>query len=223
MADIDIERRKRSPWPWAIGALVLVLAVWGLSQWVETDQPTVVTTDPADDPAAPPAAVNGVEPAPAPEPAPETAAAERFQEWVRDSAEAVDRMGLEHEYTREGIDRVASTLEALVGRDPSPTVQQRLEEMRRQRQAIRASDPHAVDHANQARAAFLAAVGVLESLQERPEFQQAGLDQHVDRTRQAAEQVRPDTPLLEQRAEVHEFFSRMGDALQTAEQHYVRQ
>jgi len=221
MADIDIERRQRSPWPWVIGALVLILAVWGLSQWVRTDQPPVATTDPAQDPAAPPAAVNGVQPAP--ERAPETAAADRFQEWVRDSADAVDQTNGPHEYTREGIDRISSTLEDLVGRDPAPAVQQRLEEMRRQRQAIRASDPASLEHANQARSAFLAAVGVLESLQERPELQQTGLDQHVNRTRQAAEQVRTETPLLEQRAEVHEFFTRMGEALQTAEQNYVRQ
>lgn len=32
MARIDIERKKKSIWPWIIGLLVLLLLIWGISE-----------------------------------------------------------------------------------------------------------------------------------------------------------------------------------------------
>lgn len=214
MADIDIQRKERGPWPWIIGALVLILVIWGIAELVRTDDPDPVAVDATVLPAEP------VMPPPVEEPAEPTPGA-RFNAWVRDSAEAADAMGQEHEYTRQGIRRMAAALENLMARDTAPQVQQQVQRMRQQAQAIEQSDTRSLEHASQARQAFLAAVQVLDELRERPHLRQAGLEERVGSARQAAEQVRADMPLLEQRGQVHAFFERVGDAIRRAEEHYV--
>lgn len=62
MADIDLERKQKSSiWPWVIGALVLILAVWGIMELVDDDEPDVATVE----------EVETTEPAATPEPASE--------------------------------------------------------------------------------------------------------------------------------------------------------
>lgn len=215
MADIDIQKKQGpNPLPWIVGLVVLVLVAWGIYALVNRDdEPAVATTEaredvaPADPAAAPPA-----------QPAEPTAGA-RFQAWVRDSAEAVDQMGLEHEYTREGIRRLAAAIEDLTRRDQTPEVDQHVQRMRTQVQQIEQSDPASVQHANQARAAFMSGVEALEALRQRPHLQGADLQQPLQSARSAAESMDPATPLLEQRGTVHTYFDSMGNAIERAERH----
>lgn len=67
MADINVERKGPSIWPWIIGLLVLALLIWAIAEMVSTDQEQVATET-----QAPPAAV------PAPAPAPGAAGAENL-------------------------------------------------------------------------------------------------------------------------------------------------
>ena len=51
MADINVERKQRSIWPWIVGLLVLALLIWLLASMlngddddrVETEQTTIET------------------------------------------------------------------------------------------------------------------------------------------------------------------------------------
>ena len=58
MADINVERKGPSIWPWIIGLLVLALLIWAIAEMVDTDQPEVATVERVEqEPAAVPAPV----------------------------------------------------------------------------------------------------------------------------------------------------------------------
>lgn len=56
MADINVERKGPSVWPWIIGLLVLALLIWAIAEMVDTDETQVAGVEEVE-PAAPPAAV----------------------------------------------------------------------------------------------------------------------------------------------------------------------
>lgn len=54
MADINIERKRPSIWPWVVGLLVLALLIWAIAEMVDTDRTQEVAEGEAP---VPPAAV----------------------------------------------------------------------------------------------------------------------------------------------------------------------
>lgn len=60
MADIDVERKGPSIWPWIIGLIILALLIWLLAEWLGDDDEVVETPVPA--------AVEPITPATTPEP-----------------------------------------------------------------------------------------------------------------------------------------------------------
>lgn len=47
MADINVERKGPSIWPWIIGLIVLALLIWALTELFDNDDDSVLVTDPA--------------------------------------------------------------------------------------------------------------------------------------------------------------------------------
>lgn len=215
MADIDIQRKQGpGPWPWLIGLLALALIIWGVWEWMDTDEDMYVTTDTQEQ-------VAPLEPAsPTETPAlPEQSEAQRFMAWVRDSGAAAQQMGREHEYTRAGLQRLSQALESLIVRDTAPAMQQHLQTVRQQVQEVEQSEATSTEHAAQVKQAFNAVVDAMEQLAQREHMQQAQLGEHVDAARSAADSLNEDSPLLEQRDAVHSFFRSMAQALEVAERH----
>ncbi|HEX7051985.1 MAG TPA: hypothetical protein VF188_17385, partial [Longimicrobiales bacterium] len=62
MADINVERKGPSIWPWIIGLIVLALLIWAIAEMVDTEEPAVAEVEPVERVEQPPAAV----PAPTP-------------------------------------------------------------------------------------------------------------------------------------------------------------
>lgn len=64
MADINVERKGPSIWPWVIGLLVLALLIWAIAEMVDTDEDVteVAETDGVEQVEEPPAAVPEPEP-----------------------------------------------------------------------------------------------------------------------------------------------------------------
>lgn len=67
MAEIDIERKERSIWPWIIGGLVVLLLVWGVAELFDSDDAAELPV------AAAPAVVDPMTPAAPAPPAPDVA------------------------------------------------------------------------------------------------------------------------------------------------------
>lgn len=55
MADINVERKSPSIWPWIVGLLVLALLIWAIAEMVQTEPETAPVAE--TEPMAPPAAV----------------------------------------------------------------------------------------------------------------------------------------------------------------------
>ena len=213
MADIDIQQKRGgSPFPWIIGLVVLALIGWGLYEMSDRDEAELSTVGTQDE-----AALSDGRPAVG---AAQPTGGAGFLAWVRDSTEAGDgQTGDPHAYTREGMRRMVTALEGLVARDRAPEIERQFEAVREQVRLIEQSEPTSTDHADRTREAFLAGTQVMEMLRQRPHLQQADLQQPVQAARQAAEAVRPNTPLLEQRAAVERFFQQMAEAIERAERH----
>lgn len=52
MADINVERKGPSIWPWIIGLLVLALLIWAIAEMVDTDQAEVAGVEQVEEPVA---------------------------------------------------------------------------------------------------------------------------------------------------------------------------
>jgi hypothetical protein len=210
MADIDIQE-KRGPglWPWLIGLVALALVVWGVVQYMDNDEDLVATTTAEEQ-------VTPAEPL-APAPATTGSASTQFLAWVRDSVNDGQRMGREHEYTRDGLQRLHAALDGLLARESAPDIRQRLDDLRERTRTIEQSDATSTEHATQVKQAFNAAVEALERLSELGQVQRADLDPHVGSARRAMDSIDANRPLLDQRNAVRTFFENMGRAIEVAE------
>jgi hypothetical protein len=209
MADIDIQRTRPVIWPWILGLVALVAIVWIWAAGRETpgdemaadrtgeQQERVAPAQPA---RAPGAAVGtaGTEPG----------AVEEYVEFARGADETDARpMGPEHEYTAEGIRKLAAALESVIERAPDTNdARARFDRFREIADRIQ-QDPTSGRHAAMVRDAFTRAVDVLETVVPAAS---------INQLRSTAESISPDEPLLEQRDAVHSFFDESARVMQSA-------
>ncbi|CAN5918726.1 hypothetical protein BH24BAC1_BH24BAC1_19590 [soil metagenome] len=197
MAEIEIQRKKTPIWPWILGALVVVALLWFLVNRTgqpSPDQATTATTNaprvtaPATDPTAPLL--------------PEV---QQFVTFVRDNEPSED-MGLQHEYTSNGIRNLADALNAIAQRtdnhnDRIDTKHQELHQMADQIQ----KNPTSTQHANVIRDAFTTSADMMERVQRNL---YPHLENQVAEVRQAAQSINPQDLTLDQKNEVKRFFER---------------
>lgn len=203
MAEVKLER-KRGPTGVAavVAVLALVLAVW----WImRSDTAADVIADGSD-------AIAG-----------ETAVAtaggaivrddlppsvETFLAWS-DDARADSAMTPGHQYTVTGIRNLAAALEALSTSGQGAHVSEELRILRSRVDTLQVN-PASTQHADQVRAVFRSLAGLMTAMQQErfPE-----LTAEVQAVERAAEAVRADRQLLDQRAAVGDFFTRAAVAV----------
>ena len=200
MAQIEIQEKKRSVWPWVLVALLLaLLAWWLLSQGDDVDDGVVTETGTGivADPVA-----GDVGPTAAP------AAVGAFLTFV-EQAGTRGEMGLNHEYTADGLRRLADALAAFNTGEGADAVNERLTQLRARADALQ-REASSTRHAELTRDAFAAAAAAVETLQER---RFPALSSQADALVESAGQIQPGTLLLEQRQAVHGFFERAATTL----------
>jgi hypothetical protein len=198
--EIHIERSRRSPLPLIFGVallLVLMVVVW------PDDGATGVGTPMPD---AGGSVVSDSEM----RAADVDAAIEDYVRFVADRR-ARDAIGPKHEYTAEGIRRLAGAISAVAARDSVAVgaLEPRVQTLRERADALQ-RDPSARTHALKTREAFLLAASVLESIQDR-RFR--NLDGEATAVLRAAEDVKARTPLMGQADAVQRFFDRAANLL----------
>ena len=200
MAEIHIERKERSVWPWILGLLALALVVWLLlAQRGGREDAFVTDTAIGDtDPGITPGAAR-------------TGAVGSFIAYV-DERRARAEAGLDHEYTAEGLRRLADALEEIARQHQlgAAQVEQRVNTLRERADALQ-RNPESREHARLAREAFVAVVDVMRDLQQQ-RFPDAA--NQVEQVRLAATSVTADRELLQQKEEVQRFFDRAGEVVQ---------
>jgi hypothetical protein len=206
MADTKIERKGPTLWPWVLVLLAVFIGGWW---WLERDAPGEVATDAegpgvtvaqrGDGAAAIPAGTTGLGSDNAP-----------VVEYMRYSGTAagapgVPAMSVEHDYTAEGIRRLASALEAVAQRRDG-TARETADRLRAIADRIQ-DDSQSMGHAALVHEAFAAAAEAIASLPHRP----------ADADLQAiANSIDPGRPLLSQEEAVRTFLRRSAEALDAA-------
>ena len=206
MAEIHIEQKERSVWPWMlVGLLALGLIVWVVTRPGVDDRMSTLAVDSAagavldSSAAAGPATTDGM-------PAPVA----RFLTFVEENR-ARSAADSAHDYTSDGLRHLAGALDVLVRRD---TVGRQSLDSQVSWLRVRADtlqrDWGSADHARAARQAFLSAASLIQALQEQ-RYPDA-MDE-VTGVVDASQGVKADLPLLQQKAEVQQFFDRVADAV----------
>lgn len=199
MAQIDIQRRERSAWPWLLlAALILVLLLLWWFVWRDpVVEPVVPVTDTAMG-AAPLSDTAGAAGA--------AVAAGGFQAFV---AERRSEFGRSHEYTAEGLRELASSLETIITTDTvgAAAVAPRIEEIRTAADGIQ-RETDSMRHADMVRRAMQAGAGLIADVAAR---RNATVDANA--VSSAADSIDPQRPLLEQTDAVTRFFDAAANAV----------
>jgi hypothetical protein len=195
MAEINIVRKNKSIWPWVlIGIVALALLVWwtqgrnnGTPQFGVASADSTLVRDSS-------AAMNSG----------------AVNDFVR-FAETDPQATVSHEYTAEGLRKLAAGLDAVAasGSIDGVDVKLRANEVRERADSLE-RDPMTLTHARQTREAFLLAASVLQQVQE------TRFEEMADQSRQvmdAAKDLEADEPLLSQTPKVRKFFSSAATAL----------
>ena len=200
--NLHIERRNPSALTWILGAvlLVIVLALAFSPDGAGRPGPGYVMPD-AGGSVVPDSEMRAAE---------VDAAIGDFARFVS-GQRARDVIGPKHEYTAEGIRRVAAAISALAREDTlaGGAVRPRIQALRDRANALQ-RDPNADTHALKAREAFLFAASILESIQDR-RFR--NLDGDATAVLRAAEDVTARRPLTEQADAIERFFERTSHLL----------
>jgi hypothetical protein len=195
MAEIQIERKERNVWPWVLAGLVLLALLWFLF----TRGDDAAERQAGADTAAVDTAVAAT-----------TGAVNSFVSYVEERRARTDA-DLSHEYTADGLRRLAAALGDVATRDTAAgqAIQPRLDSLRQRADDLE-RNAGSTNHARYAREAFVAAAGVMSAIQQQ---RYPNLSSQVSAVRQAAESVQPGTLLLEQKTQVQQFFDRAADAM----------
>jgi hypothetical protein len=233
MAEIRVDNKEgnKSPiWPWILGALLLIGLIWGVSELLsrDDDDTRMTRTEERTDRGVAydseadrvNTATTGYE---AQGPIGEyllfvdrndeeadlarTNVSERPGEQADRSAE----MGLEHEYTREGLRKLSAALNALATASPADANIDQQRQTFQQRAEQLGEDPQSLQHANMIRQTFTEAADLMASIKERS---YPNSDADVEEVRKAAQDIDVNTQTLNQKDEVREFFRKAGEAIQ---------
>jgi uncharacterized membrane protein YccC len=214
MADIDVERKGPAIWPWLIGLLALALLIWALVEMFGGDDEGVLEQDRAASTVAPePIAPVGVQDAAMP--AAVTAFVDQCAGQAGQAETGGQQMGPQHRFTVDCFRRLRDGIDALVEREQvaDTDVSARFEQYASTVGELEQSDSTAVTHSNLTRDAANTAVEVLHAIHIAWYQDDAQIQTALDETRQAAEGISPNVPMLEQRESVRTFFREAGEFL----------
>ena len=180
---------------------MLILTVWA---WWDAD-PEVTDTTQETTTQLPPRT------APA-QPAPP--AVREYVEFGTQPEQVEAEMGRDHDYTVTGLQRLTAALDEVVQQETinEQPLEERLGRIREQANRI-AQDPQSLKHANMVRDAFMEASALIEAVRERRAPEQPDIEQHARAARNAAETLDTETPLLDQRDTVRQFFRASAEAI----------
>lgn len=208
MADIDVQRKRTSIWPWILGLFLLLLLGWAVMELFENDE-----VDVAGDPAvAPMPATTTPTAAGAELPAAVTA---YLTQCASEQGVPAGEMGLGHEFTVECLQQLQAGISAVASGQQvaDASVGERMQELESTVQELQQSDTTASTHAELTRGAASLSSEVMRAMQTAWFSADAEVGDAVDAVQEAATGVDASTPMLEQRESVHTFFRAAGDAL----------
>lgn len=209
MADIDIQEKKGSIWPWILGLLGLILVAWLVMEMLDDDDDVdPVVTDTQQTPyTAPPPPAQGMD-------AGMPAAVTQFEEQCASASTTTDEMALDHAYAETCIEQMTAAMQAVIERDTvnDQALAQQLETYRTHATQL-TQNRESAEHSTHVREVFDGAAEIIARIEETREGTGATLERHSGRVQEAAEAFSADTPMMDQRDEVAAFFREAAAAL----------
>ncbi|WP_224995648.1 hypothetical protein [Cesiribacter sp. SM1] len=208
MAEIRVEKKDNKPiWPWIIGALLLIGLIWAVAELFDSEEPerevaaveqpvvedrTVIEEE---------RVANNQMAAPVSE----------YITFAEQDEQSPD-MGLDHEYTSQGIQKLKAALVALADEHGAGNadIQQKKQDMEQAADKIQ-QDPTSLQHANTIKDTFTKASNLMASIQQNS-FPDAS--DEVEEVKSAAESIDVNTQTLNQKDAVKEFFNESSEAIQ---------
>lgn len=211
MAEIRLEHKKRSAWPWILALLALLLLGWLLWEWMDRDDPAGLATDTV--------VLDPTTTAPVTDTTATTATSGELQAFMSRCSVAEGSVpqsaGLEHEWSRDCLNLLANSIsEVATQRQAGTEITQQVTSIRQQVDGIRTSDTASLQHSNQTRQAAMSAADALGSMHRAYASTNQQVQTSVDNARAAAQQIQPTVALLEQKDALARFFREAGNALQ---------
>lgn len=203
MAEINLQRKEKSMWPWIVGGLILLLVILFLAGVFDGDKNIYDNTTPAD--------TTTQNNTPPPPPADELPAEVRaYLAYVREHDTTA--MNPSHEYSSTALLYLADALNVLVDRDymGNAGVDSTRKILREKASKLR-ENPAAKNHADMLRDAAMSATNLMEVMQK---VQYPDLVSSVAETRSAAMAVAPGTQPLDQKQTIQNFFLKAGVVLE---------
>ncbi len=120
-----------------------------------------------------------------------------------------EKMGVDHEYTNEALNRLISATEE-VARNNNVAIDANLEQARNYASQI-TDDPTSLDHANKIKSAAKEISSAITTIQEQ---RFSNLSSEAEQVRKAADKIKEKTPTLDQKDDIKDFFTKAGNLLQ---------
>lgn len=214
MADLDVRRTRGVRWVWVVGGLLFLAVVTAAALLLYAER---------EDAGGPP--VGGVpdslimDEEPGPD-GPVVAAAivpavSEFSQTCGSGEMGRQELAPDHEHEAGCLRLLAVAINSVVQRDTvgSVVLDSALAEYRRQADRLEESNPLSAGHAVRVRDVAVSASSVMQRVQRTRLPAGAEAAERMARSREAAEQIRPDTPLQEQRRAIGAFFQAAEEAL----------
>lgn len=215
MAEIRRQRERRNTGLWVLILAIVGLTAWGVWMLLGGEDEVEVAEAPAA-PAAGPVAPMPHKPLVTTttlvvDPVAVAGAVRAFAAHV----ESEVPMNGNHLYSAEGISRLGTALAAIVGREPGPDgdVVAKANAFFVAAKLLVVSPDSLRLHADWMHQAALAAADAMDELAGKRFADAPGLDGELEHARRAAELIRPERGLREQRNEVRRFFRETEDVL----------
>ncbi len=203
MAEIKIQRRQRSPWPWIIGIIILAAFIWFMLTYVympENNDNEVLAGDSTNTGQryeAPADTINEVR---------------DFIEYTRDTTKLSPK-----NYTEKGLIKLQSALSYVADKSDSSNRNLEIEIDSLDRTIVKI-DTAARNYLTQVKPAFSAAVNALQSIR-NPE--NTGQTNSVTNLKNTEASIDTNKSLASQINKIRQFFAEAGDILQQISQSYA--
>jgi len=206
MAEIKIEKKSKKPiWPWIIGLLLLVGAIWVIGEVADSPENELAEEEMHLAPEAQPGdEISDISETEAPVAG--TAAIDDFLAYVEDD-KIEDQMGLDHQATSDALMKLSAALKEI----SNGQFEQEIGQIEQSAQQIQ-GNPESLKHADVVSSAFTNAANVLEQIQ-TSQFPDAEGD--VKEVMEKSKLINEDQQMTNQKENIEDFFDEAADAIET--------
>lgn len=210
MAEIEIQKKRKSPWPWILGGLAAALALWGIAKVAERPQRDIAET--VEERVPPPAEMPRTEQPTDEARTREMGGVERYAATAAGFATA--EASQLHTYVGGALGQLGTVLHSFAAGTPqADAVGRHLDGLRKATAEIQRTPWTADTKANHVKSGFKAASAAMSELR-KGQPDNTELATQTKSVREAADAIKGDQPVLDQRSGIQSFLTTSAKAVE---------